>query len=234
LSATRAARQRTLRDAVDAVLFDFDGTLAELTIDFGEMRQRVQDLLADFGVPQSTVTARYVLELIDEGTAHLAANGGDGKRFHERAHAAIEAVELAAASRGRLIAGARATLGGLTETGVPFAIVTRNCRRAVVSLLDRENLACAVLLTRNDVPHVKPDPRHLDEALARLDCPQDRALMVGDHPMDMTTAGALGIRAIGVLTGSSTAESLSEAGALLVLPSVADLPAALDNGGHVL
>jgi len=51
--------------------------------------------------------------------------------------------------------------------------------------------------------------------------------------MDMTTAGALGMRAIGVLTGNSTAASLSEAGALLVLPSVADLPAALDNGGHV-
>jgi len=231
LSTARPVPPCTLRDTVDAVLFDFDGTLAELTIDFGEMRQRVQDLLADFGVPLSALSARYVLELVDEGAAHLAANGGEGKRFHDRAHAAIEAVELTAASRGRLVAGAREALERLAEAGVPFAIVTRNCRRAVTALLDREN--SAFVLTRDDVTHVKPDPRHLDEALARLNCTGERALMVGDHPMDMTTAGALGMRAIGVLTGNSTAASLSEAGALLVLPSVADLPAALDNGGHV-
>jgi len=231
LSTARPVPPCTLRDTVDAVLFDFDGTLAELTIDFGEMRQRVQDLLADFGVPLSALSARYVLELVDEGAAHLAANGGEGKRFHDRAHAAIEAVELTAASRGRLVAGAREALERLAEAGVPLAIVTRNCRRAVTALLDRENSAFA--LTRDDVTHVKPDPRHLDEALARLNCTGERALMVGDHPMDMTTAGALGMRAIGVLTGNSTAASLSEAGALLVLPSVADLPAALDNGGHV-
>ncbi|PJB62432.1 MAG: hypothetical protein CO096_25545 [Armatimonadetes bacterium CG_4_9_14_3_um_filter_66_14] len=231
MSTARPVPPCTLRDTVDAVLFDFDGTLAELTIDFGEMRQRVQDLLADFGVPLSALSARYVLELVDEGAAHLAANGGEGKRFHDRAHAAIEAVELTAASRGRLVAGAREALERLAEAGVPLAIVTRNCRRAVTALLDRENSAFA--LTRDDVTHVKPDPRHLDEALARLNCTGERALMVGDHPMDMTTAGALGMRAIGVLTGNSTAASLSEAGALLVLPSVADLPAALDNGGHV-
>ncbi|PIW12924.1 MAG: hypothetical protein COW34_12460 [Armatimonadetes bacterium CG17_big_fil_post_rev_8_21_14_2_50_66_6] len=231
MSTARPVPPCTLRDTVDAVLFDFDGTLAELTIDFGEMRQRVQDLLADFGVPLSALSARYVLELVDEGAAHLAANGGEGKRFHDRAHAAIEAVELTAASRGRLVAGAREALERLAEAGVPLAIVTRNCRRAVTALLDREN--SAFVLTRDDVTHVKPDPRHLDEALARLNCTGERALMVGDHPMDMTTAGALGMRAIGVLTGNSTAASLSEAGALLVLPSVADLPAALDNGGHV-
>jgi len=231
LSTARPVPPCTLRDTVDAVLFDFDGTLAELTIDFGEMRQRVQDLLADFGVPLSALSARYVLELVDEGAAHLAANGGEGKRFHDRAHAAIEAVELTAASRGRLVAGAREALERLAEAGVPLAIVTRNCRRAVTALLDREN--SAFVLTRDDVTHVKPDPRHLDEALARLNCTGERALMVGDHPMDMTTAGALGMRAIGVLTGNSTAASLSEAGALLVLPSVADLPAALDNWGHV-
>jgi len=231
LSTARPVPPCTLRDTVDAVLFDFDGTLAELTIDFGEMRQRVQDLLAEFGVPLSALSARYVLELVDEGAAHLAANGGEGKRFHDRAHAAIEAVELTAASRGRLVAGAREALERLAEAGVPLAIVTRNCRRAVTALLDREN--SAFVLTRDDVTHVKPDPRHLDEALARLNCTGERALMVGDHPMDMTTAGALGMRAIGVLTGNSTAASLSEAGALLVLPSVADLPAALDNGGHV-
>lgn len=231
MSTARPVPPCTLRDTVDAVLFDFDGTLAELTIDFGEMRQRVQDLLADFGVPLSALSARYVLELVDEGAAHLAANGGEGKRFHDRAHAAIEAVELTAASRGRLVAGAREALERLAEAGVPLAIVTRNCRRAVTALLDREN--SAFVLTRDDVTHVKPDPRHLDEALARLNCTGERALMVGDHPMDMTTAGALGMRAIGVLTGNSTAASLSEAGALLVLPSVADLPAALDNWGHV-
>ncbi|NCQ29451.1 MAG: HAD family hydrolase, partial [Armatimonadetes bacterium] len=136
MSTARPVPPCTLRDTVDAVLFDFDGTLAELTIDFGEMRQRVQDLLADFGVPLSALSARYVLELVDEGAAHLAANGGEGKRFHDRAHAAIEAVELTAASRGRLVAGAREALERLAEAGVPLAIVTRNCRRAVTALLD--------------------------------------------------------------------------------------------------
>lgn len=212
---------------IEAVLFDFDGTLAELTIDFGEMRRRVLHLLQERGIEPDRLSSRFVLESITEGAALLRERGGDWRGFAGAAHAAVRRVELAAAEAGGLFPGAHATLAWLRDTGTRFAIVTRNCRPAVRLLLDRAELHCPVLLTRDDVSHLKPDPRHLTHALEALACPAHRSLMVGDHPVDMQTARRAGVRAAGVLTGNSTREELEQAGAEVVWPSVEHLLPAL-------
>jgi phosphoglycolate phosphatase len=61
-----------------------------------------------------------------------------------------------------------------------------------------------------------------------LALPASAVAVVGDSPHDMHMARAGGAgRAVGVLTGVSSSEALVEAGAHVVLESIADLEAAL-------
>jgi phosphoglycolate phosphatase len=50
------------------------------------------------------------------------------------------------------------------------------------------------------------------------------AAYVGDSPPDMAAAVAAGVRAVGVATGSFSADDLARAGADVVLASLAEFP----------
>ena len=71
--------------------------------------------------------------------------------------------------------------------------------------------------------HLKPDARHVRQALDALGQLPERALMVGDGALDMRVGRSLDMFCVGVLTGSSSTAQLIEAGAQLVLPRAADL-----------
>jgi phosphoglycolate phosphatase len=102
-------------------------------------------------------------------------------------------------------------------------IITRNCRVGVASVLERHPMHHEVLLTRDDVERVKPDPAHLHEALEALGVSPEAALMVGDHVTDIEVGHAAGTWTAGVLTAKTTREQFEEAGAHLILNSAADL-----------
>jgi phosphoglycolate phosphatase len=90
----------------------------------------------------------------------------------------------------------------LRDEGRRVGIVTRNCRRVSVGLIDRYRLPHDVLLTRDDVRLAKPNPEHLWETLRLLGSPAAQAAMVGDHWMDVQAGQAAGCAAtLGVLGG---------------------------------
>jgi phosphoglycolate phosphatase len=109
-------------------------------------------------------------------------------------------------------------------------IVTRNCRLAVEQILARTPLWHDVLLTRDDVPHVKPDPRHLQTALDRLGVAGVQAVMCGDHPMDVLAGKRVGARTVGVLQAGVDASYFAEVPPDLVVLGVPEVLAYLDGG----
>ncbi|MGD8239829.1 MAG: HAD family hydrolase [Armatimonadota bacterium] len=210
---------------IRAVLLDFDGTVARTEIDFGAMRGDVRRLAESEGVPPELLDGRWVLEMVAAGREHLGDSTPTARRFAAAAAAAILAIELEAADRARLFPGVAEGLVELERRGIKVGIVTRNCRQCVRRVRARHSFACDAILTRDEVPNVKPHRDHLLAALRELGCSADEAVMVGDHVSDIISGRNAGLTTIGVLTSGSDPGELEQAGADLILESAALLPA---------
>ncbi len=204
-----------------AVVLDVDGTIVTCPYDFAAMRAAVARLAADYGLAPAALPHRGVLEQIEAAAAHL---GNEAARFRAEAEAAVEALEVSAAHEATVLPGAAEALHALQARGLAVALLTRNCRRVAEAVLHRVE-GYDLLLTRNDVPAVKPDPDHVRRALAHLGQEAARAAMVGDHAFDMQAGRAAQVQVcVGVRTGKSREEGLIAAGADAVLDGLADFP----------
>jgi len=212
--------QRAIRPGlIEAVVFDFDGTLAETNIDFALMRERVIEVARRWDAYCESKQRRYVLEIVDEAREMLP-DERSRREFALESEAAMQEVELVACSSAEPFEGVPEALAGLTERGFRVGIITRNCGGGVRAVMARHHLPHEVLLTRDDVERVKPAPDHLEQALARLAVPPQRALMVGDHPTDIECGQAAGAYTAGVLTAKTTRQEFEQMCAELVMESV--------------
>ncbi len=196
--------------SIRAIVFDFDGTLAELVIDFERMRRSIAALGEAFLGERPESNGQPVLEWLDELVDEVGAFDADlGRQLRTRGLLTITAMELDAAAQGRLFEFTRPVLAGLRARGLATAIVTRNCTAAVRRVFPDVAACCDVFLPREDAPRVKPDPAHLLLALERLGVAPEQALMVGDHPLDVETARRAGTLAGAVASGRIGLEELS-------------------------
>ena len=214
-------------ESPDAVLFDFDGTLAP-NLDLPDMRRQVVDLTIAAGVPEEIYTGLYIIEVIEAGAAWLDKNNtAQATHYRHSAHQRILELELNAAAATQVFPGVKNMLSQLRQRGISIGIVTRNCRAAIEAVFpDREQFVDAVH-ARDDVVHLKPDPRHLLCNLQALNARPNRSIMVGDGALDMQAGKALNMHCIGVLTGSNDSAALRNAGANQILTDCISLHDAL-------
>ncbi len=216
---------------IKALIFDFDGTLAVLNIDFSFMTQQVLELMRQFGVDGSSVKEKYLLEIIDE-VFHILAkdDASSADAFYEKANLILHEIEMEAAGKGSLIPGAEETLRNLREKGIKVGIVTRNCEDAVRRVFPDIEAYCDIFVSRNSVKKVKPHPDHLRYVMHALRIRGEEAAMVGDHTIDIQAGKRAGIMAIGVLTGKTKREDFEKAGADYILAQASDVRALLEGG----
>ncbi len=210
--------------AIKAVVFDFDGTLVVLNIDFSSMKERVFDLMSRYGINNEIIQEKYVLEIIDEVYEMLWRKSPSGaETFYQQSHDILHEIEMRAAEKGRLIPEVVETLKGLREKGVKVGIVTRNCEEAVRKIFPNINDFCDVLVSRNSVKKVKPHPDHLTHVMKSLKISGEEAVMVGDHRIDIEAGKRVGMRTVGVLTGRTKQEEFEKEGADYVLRDASEI-----------
>ncbi len=224
LNCMRAPERKYQFGRIKAVIFDFDGTLAVLNIDFSLMRERVFDLMRRYGIEEETIREKYLLEVIDEVYQTLwGKNPSKADTFYQESHQILHEVEMEAAEEGKLLPGTKGTLEKLRRKGLKVGIITRNCEDAVRKVFPDINEFCDVFVSRNSVKKVKPHPDHLTYVMRKLKISQEEAMMVGDHVIDIQAGRRVGMKTVGVLTGRTKKEEFEKAGADYVLRDVSEV-----------
>ncbi len=205
-----------------AVIFDFDGTLTELTLDFDFLRKETEEIARRYGAGRDLekVKDHYIVEMIYKVERAL---GPAGAAFREEAFARLGEMELAASAGKGVYPFTREVLSELKGRGVGIGIITRSCIAVLRAVFPDMDSYVDAVVTREDTQYPKPHPDHVREALKRLHLGPAQAIVVGDHPTDIMAGKALGMETVGVLTGRTGREAFEEEGATHVLDDVRGL-----------
>jgi HAD superfamily hydrolase (TIGR01509 family) len=214
---------------VRGLILDLDGTIAD-SIDF--FYELTCEVLAGAGVERPERAA--VLEAISLGipppTRFLPADFPDREEYLARVYQSRWTEWTTRyGSEIEPLPGACEAVAELAGRGLRIGLVTSSSGE--LPFLDRWNIRrfFTAVINRERVQRIKPDPEPLLAALSHLGLGGGDVLGVGDSPIDVRAGRAAGVVTIGVLTGAGTAEQLKAEGATVVLPSIAAVPAFLDE-----
>lgn len=165
-------------ESYEAIVYDLDGTLVDLNVDWAVARDDVATLLGDHGIDDR---GQNLWELLERGLAdgfdnlierELAAHERDGARTST----ALQAAEVLPHS-------------------VPTGVCSLNCEsacRLALAVHDIDSHIDAVV-GRDTVHMPKPDPEPLLETVELLGVSPADALFVGDTERDALTAERAGM-----------------------------------------
>ena len=157
-----------------AVIFDMDGTLVEPLLDFEAIRRELR-IRSDDGILEAIAE-------MDEAERCAAE-----RRLLEH--------EVEAARRARPMPAAAGTVRALQAAGLRTAVLTRNHREAMQTVLARLSLTFDLAWSREDGP-IKPEPDGILRACSRLGVSPERTACVGDFRYDIVAARAAGAVAV--------------------------------------
>jgi pyrophosphatase PpaX len=210
---------------VEAVLFDFDGTIADSIPHIrASFQHAVREVLGE-EIPDEVLLRNVGMPLQRQMRILV-----DDEELAERLLQAYRAFNHATHDEMvRAFPGAHEVLAAVRASGARLGLVTSKSRPIAergIRLLGMDG-AFDVVVTADDVEAHKPDPAPVLHALAALGADANRAAYVGDSPADIASAKAAGTRAIAVTWGVASRERLMEAGPDLIVDTMDEVPAAL-------
>ncbi|MGH8735878.1 MAG: HAD family hydrolase [Burkholderiales bacterium] len=189
-----------VRYGTRAVLFDFDGTLADTAADLGAAVNRLR---AERGLPALSVDEvrpyassgargllRVGLGLMPGDQAYESMR--EAFLTHYGAHLCVDTT---------LFPGVAQLLGQLGTHGLAWGIVTNKATRFTAPLVSALRIAPDCVVCGDTTPHSKPHPAPLLHAAGALALSPGQCCYVGDDLRDVQAARAAGMRAIAVQYG---------------------------------
>jgi len=165
-------------EAFDAVVWDLDGTLVRLRVDWDRVADDVVATFEAAGIDAAGIDLWEMLDLADESDLRGEVEAVIAE--HER---------VGARESGRL------PFADALGHADAEAVCSLNCEAACRVALDTHGLTPHIdaVVGRDTVPTRKPDPEPLLEALRRLDADPGEAVFVGDSPRDAEAAERAGV-----------------------------------------
>ena len=220
---------------VKAVIFDLDGTIASFNLDYMAVRGDVRSYLLRARVPASLLEVNEsIFEMLKKTELYLKNSGKSAEvaaEVRDGALAIAEKYELEAARSTGLLPGVNETLKALKRMGLKIGLFTLSSDKAARYILQRFKLGdfFGVMVPRNKVNFVKPNPEHLEMALKVLGVSPEEVIVVGDSNVDMESARELKAVAVGLPNGISTVAQLTAHGANYIITSITDLPVVIEK-----
>lgn len=165
------AKREGSRLSMKGVIFDMDGTITECDVDFEAVRREAN-------IPNVPIL-EYIGELEVQKQREVLA--------------VLERHEANAAGTSRLRKGVIEILNKLREKGIKTALLTRNSRRSVETIIGRHNLKFDVVVSRDDAPP-KPSPQPVLLISKKLGLEPQELLLVGDFHFDVQAGKAAGTK----------------------------------------
>ena len=207
-----------------AFFFDLDGTLVDT------VETRIAAWLRTFdeaGIPADRAQVAKLIGSDGRRVARVVAEAAGETIDADRA----EAIDRRAGeiygelnTHPRALPGAIELLHALDERGLRWAVATSSRREQVGASIDALALARRpIIIDGSQVKRAKPAPDLLLLAAGELGVEPARSWYIGDAVWDMKAAKAAGMPAIGVVSGSATAEELVEAGASFTIETLTEV-----------
>ena len=214
---------------IKAVIFDFDGTLAPLSLNFDNMRAEIEAIAGHYVSREEIEELRplYTIELIYTIESRL---GEKGARFRSEAFERLCAFEVQALQGNSPYPYTKDVLAALRGRGMRLGVITRNCLEAVRTVFPDIARCVDAIVTRDETDLVKPNPAHVEIVLSRLGARPEETILVGDHPTDIIAGRAAGVHTVGVLAGRTQKEKFAEVGADHILPDIRAVIDLLEEG----
>ena len=215
-----------------AFLFDLDGTLVDSVYEH-VLAWRLA--LEEAGIPLAVWRIHRRIGM--SGGLFINAllretEGGVTAEQVERIQALHAKAYQNLAGQVRPLPGARELLATLSAAGVPWAIATSGRWEVAKPVLDTLGVPEGVpIVTRDQVPHAKPDPDLFLAAAERLGTNIETSVVVGDSIWDLLAARRARALGVGLLSGGYGRAELETAGAYRVYEDPADLLRHLDEVG---
>jgi phosphoglycolate phosphatase-like HAD superfamily hydrolase len=165
-------------DSYEAIVYDLDGTLVELRVDWTQARDDTAETLRDAGLSVSGESLWQLREKAqDEG-------------IESRVETVLSSHERDGARSSRLL---QAT--NRLPHSVPTGVCTLNCEAACELALETHGIGGHIdaIVARDTLDTAKPDPEPLLETVRRLATTPEMTLFVGDSERDERTAERAGV-----------------------------------------
>jgi HAD superfamily hydrolase (TIGR01509 family) len=165
--------RRDGRCSFRAVIFDLDGTITKPYLSFNDIREEMGDVDGP------------ILEAMDRMTP----------KERSRCESILLRHERAAAEASELNHGAAELLDELRDRNLSVALLTRNSRRSVETVLQRHRLENAFDAIRSrEEGEIKPSPEPVISLCQMMGVAPARTLVVGDYAYDILSGQRAGAR----------------------------------------
>ena len=167
-----------MTESYGAIVYDLDGTLVELDVDWDAVAREAASVLRARDIEVDDDSLWEILGRAEEAGYRPAVD--DVVAEHERAGART-ATKLAGSEE--------------LPQPVPVGVCSLNCEAACRIALEMHGLDhhVDVIVGRDTVSGVKPDPEPLLHAIEALSASPERALFVGNRETDEETADRAGV-----------------------------------------
>jgi phosphoglycolate phosphatase len=208
------------RQSFQAVIFDFDGTLAD---SYAAITASVNHVRTAHGLPP--LEESLVRRSVGRGPEALLrdtvpqADVQAAVRMYRAHHPSVMR------SGTRVLPGVEDTLAALYNSGLRLGVCSNKPGPFTRGLLDYLRLSSVIeaVIGPEDAPRPKPAPDMLLVTLQRLGVTPSSALYVGDMVVDIETARAAGVTVWVVPTGSEERDVLAAAKPDRLLPGFVEL-----------
>ena len=193
---------------IKGILFDLDGTLVDsfksIVIAFNEALESMgaeprkeEELIPWIGIPYEVTIGQFMPEIANDSESIKKANITFNLVREEVTDQYTKARD-----------GVLDLLTYLKSKQMKIGIVTTTHRELSIKILKSTKIIkfVDVLMTRDDVSKLKPDPEPIFMALKQLNLQRDECIMIGDHPNDIIAAKKAGVKVIAVINAHNKEE----------------------------